>query len=303
MFRIPSELFDMKQLKAFFVSDEIEYWPTKDKKSIIFDLNFCDEDLADWTEGEGWLDDLLSLREELIQGDFRVLYLAWLEAAVKALGDEEIKGDTLEPPVPYGLKELSSAQEMYTRFLDIDEAMIEVAAQQSEVQKDKGIEVEKWINKLSEDEKNEFLLKLSLGEKNLSAIFNNRIHELAKNEQPPTEKTRTKGRSISTLIELANEWHQQRKEKEQQREELAHKRRLELLATKKDKVWEEIYSLIEEKKSNPYDKAAKLLNEMHELAQYQNEWIVFRKHIEKIKTTYSRRTAFLQRMRDLKLID
>ena len=43
-----------------------------------------------WTEGEGWLDDLIALREELIQGDFRVLYLAWLKAAAIAVEIEDM---------------------------------------------------------------------------------------------------------------------------------------------------------------------------------------------------------------------
>ncbi len=69
---------------------------------MLLDLNFHDEGQADWTEGEGWLDELAGLREELLQGDFRVLYLAWLKAAKRALETEEIDEDTLEPPVPCG---------------------------------------------------------------------------------------------------------------------------------------------------------------------------------------------------------
>lgn len=84
---------------------------------MVLGLNFHNEELAEWTEGEGWLDELVELREELIQGDFRVLYLAWLKAAENALGLEGIDKDTMEPPVPPGLNQLSDALKTFVRFL------------------------------------------------------------------------------------------------------------------------------------------------------------------------------------------
>ncbi|MCD4780954.1 MAG: hypothetical protein K8S27_10465 [Candidatus Omnitrophica bacterium] len=147
MIRIPSSLIDMKQAKAFFAFEEIDHWTSKDRKNIILDLNFQDDDQADWTEGEGWMDELVGLREELIRGDFRVLYLAWLKAASNALEMGEINEDTLEPPVPCQLKQLSSAQKAYVKFLDIDKAMISVAAEQSNNKQEVTVKPEVWIKK------------------------------------------------------------------------------------------------------------------------------------------------------------
>jgi hypothetical protein len=50
-------------------------------------------------------------------GDFQVLYLAWLKAAENALGLEGIDKDTMEPPVPPGLNQLSDALKTFVRFL------------------------------------------------------------------------------------------------------------------------------------------------------------------------------------------
>ena len=122
MFRIPLSLIDTKKVGLYCISKEIDEIVTKE--SVVLDLNFHDEELAEWTEGEGWLDELVELREELIQGDFRVLYLAWLKAAENALGLEGIDKDTVEPPVPPGLNQLSDALKTFVRFLGIDEAML-----------------------------------------------------------------------------------------------------------------------------------------------------------------------------------
>jgi hypothetical protein len=84
MFRMPLSLIDTKKVGLYCISEEIDEIVTKE--GVVLDLNFHNEELAEWTEGEGWLDKLVELREELIPGDFRVLYLAWLETAENALG-------------------------------------------------------------------------------------------------------------------------------------------------------------------------------------------------------------------------
>ncbi len=201
MFRIPLSLIDMEQVATFCISDEIDHWLSKDKENIILDLNFNDEEQGDWIEGEGWMDELIDLRNELIKGDYRILYLSWLKAAKTALEIQSIDRDTLEPPVPYGLRQLSRAQKGYIRFFDIDEVMVEVAAERSKDQR-KEIEISKWIDKLSEEEKNDFLSRLSLGEGNLSILLNLRLHELAAKEQSHEKKKSAERRTISFLMEL-----------------------------------------------------------------------------------------------------
>lgn len=125
-FRLPQVLLDTKQIRLYCVSEEIDCRITKNKQHVIVDIDFHDEEQAYWTEG--WLDDLVALREELIQGDFRMLYLAWLKAAAGALAIAEIAADTLESPVPDGLGQLSPALKTFVRFLNIDAAMVAVAA-------------------------------------------------------------------------------------------------------------------------------------------------------------------------------
>lgn len=59
-------------------------------------LSFCAQEVeVDWDEGEGWMDALLPIRDELLRGDFRALYLGWL----RAVQDDGVDSDQLEPPV------------------------------------------------------------------------------------------------------------------------------------------------------------------------------------------------------------
>ncbi|MDN3512793.1 MAG: hypothetical protein NG747_00150 [Candidatus Brocadia sp.] len=235
-------------------------------------------------------------------GDFRVLYLAWLKAAENALRAEDIDDDTLEPPVPPGLNQLSDAQNVFVRFLGIDEVMLAVAAQKSKEQKDDHLQPENLVKILSIKEQQDFLTRLSRGEPNLSVLLNRRLHELANTAQSSKEGALSGQRTIAWLIQAAEEWRRCKQEDERRKEELARKRRLEELALKENEVWLQVKALIEEKKPKSYDSAIGLLKDLRELAEYQGRLEEFKKHIAEIQQTYSSRPALRDRMIHARLI-
>lgn len=65
--------------------------------------------------------------------------------------------------------------------------------------------------KISDKKKQDFLIRLSHGEKNLSVLLNRYLHDMAVKEQSQIDKILNKRRSISTLIELAEKWRQKKK--------------------------------------------------------------------------------------------
>ena len=78
-------------------------------------------------DGTGWMASLAALRAELLDGDRRSLYLAWLlNTQFDALDD-----DVREPPVPPGLGALSAPCEALVDFLHIERTLLAVAAEQS----------------------------------------------------------------------------------------------------------------------------------------------------------------------------
>ncbi len=67
------------------------------------------------------------LRAEILRGDLRVAYLAWLLAVQSYdVGDED-----QEPPVPPGLTDLTGAQQAMVDFLRIDTDLLSAAGEQS----------------------------------------------------------------------------------------------------------------------------------------------------------------------------
>ncbi len=288
IFRIPCSSIDMKQVEKYCISREINVKKTKDQKNVLLDIDFCDENLMDWIEGEDWFDDLVGLREELIQGDFRGLYLAWLKAA------EYMDPDPLEPPVPAGLGDLSHAQRKFVEFLEIDENLIEVAAQKSGI-KSKPVNLETCIEQLPSSEQYDFLLRLSRGKSNLSLLLNRRLLELAGKAQPQQSQVEdTQKRTIGYLIESATILRQKKEEDERRKAEIARQAELEVLASKKNQVWKDVDRLIEEKKVSSYRQAVELLKNLHDLAKYKGDLEEFQDHLTRIKKTYSNRPSLLR---------
>jgi hypothetical protein len=159
--RMPAGSIDIDEASEYCVDETLTLWEKDGYVLLEYYLN--DEEPTDWVEGEGWLASLRPLRDDLMAGDLRSLYLAWL-AGVKwgPVGEDEP-----EPPVPPGLNELSPPLKSLAEFLDIDQDLVEVAAQASPSAATMEItrqELTRWIAALSEAEKQDLLLRFIEGE-------------------------------------------------------------------------------------------------------------------------------------------
>src|ERR1700730_7814839 len=92
----------------------------------------------------------------VVRDDHRCLYLGWLRSAQ----DGGLEEDKLEPPVPAGLEELSGPLHALIEFLEIDEDLVEVAAQASKplAAGPSRRELSAWIRGLPERDKSELLI-------------------------------------------------------------------------------------------------------------------------------------------------
>src|SRR5262249_10091172 len=138
-FRLPRTLVDDKALAPYLVDRMIE---TKIMgKHLLLNINIYDEDGDNWgwIQGEGWMDPIESLRADLLRGDHRLLYLAWLAASSI---DPDMQ-EEFEPPVPPNLRKLSKALKRFANFFDVDQNMIAAAAEASNVRTERGREERK----------------------------------------------------------------------------------------------------------------------------------------------------------------
>ena len=85
MFCFPAGLLSREAIEPYCVQDRIMF------KTVggfdILDMDLSEEEGGTWIEGEGSLSSLIPLRNDLLQGDCRSLYLAWLKA-ISLRGEE-----------------------------------------------------------------------------------------------------------------------------------------------------------------------------------------------------------------------
>jgi len=161
IFRLPRRLVDLRSLKVLCHGEELTL---KVRKHHVL-IEFCseDEEMGGWEEGEGWMDSLVGLRDELLAGDYRSLTLALL----LGIQHGEYDDDHRLPPLSPGLSDLSDSLRSLAEFLRIDYALIDAAGRLGggvPPSRPSQQDYAAWIAKVPEPDKNRLLLQLLGGD-------------------------------------------------------------------------------------------------------------------------------------------
>lgn len=299
MFRFPTSLINRETIELYCIDNYISLSFAGDW--AILDWEFSQEEgFNDWIEGEGILSELIGLRQEILQQDYRGLYLAWLKAIDLSEGYIDIDKTQLEPPLPPGLGQLSADQKAFTEIFELDEHLLNVACASSG--KLTTISKQTWqqaISQLSASEREDFLLRLAKGEHNLSAKFKQKLSQLI----PTSPASNQPRRTIQELLEAAAEEGKKAEKRRQQEAEAKRIEELQTLAKREAQVWQQVESLIQKAQSKSYDEAVKLLVKLRDLAEYQNQLAVFQERLNRIYEQYSNRSGLKRRLQEVGLTD
>ncbi|MGD8406851.1 MAG: hypothetical protein PVJ21_24545, partial [Anaerolineales bacterium] len=138
-FRFPTGLVDAAAIDASYCDEEYLHIKTIGDVHILEFEMYEDGGYDEWIEERGLLSTLARLRDDIIQGDHRALYLFWLHVMdVESRGYEEEDKDNPdglfydpEPPLPVGLKHLSPSLRALIDFFEIDPFLVAAAAERS----------------------------------------------------------------------------------------------------------------------------------------------------------------------------
>ena len=157
LLKVPRKTVNWGLIVQYSISEFATAYPKGD--DVIFEFT-SESRVQDSEQGEGWLSSLISLRSDLMQGDYRCLYLGWLYGVQK--GDFE--DDDLEPPVPDDLNNLNSALNRFVAFMKIDAELLAVATAKSNPAKQVIDEdaLDAWINGIPEEEKSGIIKEFML---------------------------------------------------------------------------------------------------------------------------------------------
>ncbi|HNP74209.1 MAG TPA: hypothetical protein PKK15_24030, partial [Kouleothrix sp.] len=190
-FRFPKAAIDQAALQPYLYGvEEIEL--TTAGEYVILNIAFQEEEGRGWIEGERMMAGLAPLRDDILRGDMRALYLAWLASAGYGGAssgewddDEERdeEGDPVEPPVPPGLGELTAPLRTFIELFVIDQDLVEAAAQASPPLKATKEPIEQWVPLLPEAERHAFLVQAARGEA-IGATLLRRLREVGSVPRP-----------------------------------------------------------------------------------------------------------------------
>jgi len=268
---------------------------------VVLDFGSPPDVEPEWEAGdEDWMPAMLALRQDILQGDYRALYLAWLAGLVEADEDGE------EPPVPAGLGKLSPALEQLADFLYLDPHLVAVAAEASvaPAPPPSAKELAAWVAKLPAAEKDRALLRAAQGQ---GAQVGVELQRRYRAEAVPATAAEAGARTVGELLQAA----QERAEGAQRRKAAAkardaeraareaaatRERKLDLLSGQEDDIWLKVERAVSHKLPKEYDKAVSLLLDLRDLAKRAGEEAAFGRRAQALRELHGRKPGLLQRL-------
>jgi hypothetical protein len=297
MMNIPADAIDPNMLEQYCVGDSASFL----RRGAKLILDFASED-----ESGDYYDDqaesmasLAPVRDELLRGDLRPLYLGWLLSVQSGEADE---GDA-QPPVPAGLKKLSAAQQSLADFLRIDADLLAAAARRSTDLHDKPEDVRSMVAALLPVQRDELLVEFLQGnDPHLAARTRRKL-------RPPLPQM-SGAPPAQTVGELLAELDGAREVREAEEQRVAaelaacekakadrqRRQHLESLSRRGDAAWREVNERIDRKNAQGYDEAISLLIDLRDVAVSTGALDAFTRRVHEIRARYANRPSFQERL-------
>ena len=302
IFSVPREGFDPSRAQRYALdppSLEFSDWGVtvevmEDRVLVGFVL---DEMSFGWVEGEGLLEPLLGLREQLMMGDDRPLYLGWLAAWWHGLVDDEGH----EPPIPAGMGQLEAHHNAFADLFQIPDAALLSAADLSPPLKpaEPTTVMSGVIDALTEAERRELLLRVGLGEARQVQHELRRRATATQGAPPPAP-----GRSLEQLSEAIEENQRvaERRREEAAREQArqAHEKRLNQAERMESFLWKQVEQRLTGD-NRQYKKAAEGLALLLEVAQRRGAEEDFMRRARPLLEANRGQATFIRRMEEIDL--
>jgi hypothetical protein len=302
MLRLPRRALDLKTAQRYCCGEVAAARSHGD--FVILELSSLEDEGGDWVDGSGWLSSLIPLRADLMGGDHRALYLAWLLCVQSG----ELKDDATEPPLPTGLRNLTASLEAFADFLRIDVDLIAVAAARSpEVDtSSSGREIEEWVAALPGAAKTEWLVRLAGGRE--PRLRSELLRQFRESHPPVLHQGAGALRTVGELREAADKRAEERIRKEAERAAAerarrereaaeARERHLAALGRREAEAWREVDMLVATKQPGKYDQAVKLLCDLKDLGAQRGRAEEIEARLIRLREEHVKKQRFLERLK------
>jgi len=252
------------------------------------------------TEGEGLIDELIGVREELMRGDYRALFLGWLADFDADEWREPEDGAVVMPPIPAGLDRLSPALVALIKHFPVDRDALALAAGLSQADTPDRNPIAAVLEELSVSEMRALLARVAEGGGSGVMTELNRL-TYPRVQTSPSQAMRCI--DFAAKIIETRKVRQQREAKAaaatQQREAELRKQHLASVMQRADTLWSGLDPLMDQKIASAYDQAAAQLQELLEAYTQAGDVGDFQQKLTGFRRRYSNRPAMLRRIAKL----
>ena len=253
-----------------------------------------------WTEGEGFMDQLIGVREELMRGDYRALFLGWLADFDPDEWRDPKDGAVVMPPIPAGLDHLSPALAALIKHFPVDRDALAVAAGLSQTSTPDRISIAAVLERLSVTEMRALLARLADG--GGSGVMT----ELNRLTYPRVQTPAGPAMGCADFAAKTIETREARLKKEaeaaaakRQREAELRKQHLASIMQRADTLWSGLDPLMAQKIASAYNQAAAQLQELRDAYAQAGDIGGFQQKLTGFRGRYSNRPAMLRRIEKL----
>lgn len=318
LLRLPADAVDQAMLEACsrpsvsdVSSDFVDaFEANRVGKHCLIEWRFDDDSGSQqrfWSQsdGPGWMARLLPLRDELLRGDTRPLYLGWL-ARVRA---EQLGDDDIEPPVPAGLAELTPAQQALAEFLELDpDWLIAAAAASPELTLTAEPEYDTWLPEQPEQELHACIRLLLEGrgreaERRVRSAY--LAWEASRRPAPaitPRRRLGVIGQTASMACEQRHERERQALAEEEAERQAERDAQLAELAANPLSRWQQIDAQLQRGTGLAYDHALHLTQELADALHQDGREAEFRRGLARLLAGHGKRPAWVKRLEKAQLL-
>jgi hypothetical protein len=303
MFRLPNGLPDAKAARAYFERQSLVFLKDKQGRGGILCVEPFSEpgDLDDlWDPGD-FLDRLLPLRAEILDGDLRPLYLAHLAVACDSNHDPDEEKDA---PVPAGLDNLTGAQHALAELYGLSESLIAAAAQNGPAlpaRSDSESPYVAWLQRQPEATKTAWLAQLMADPR--SAVRREILAEFKKSQNTPSWPTIRVDRTMAELVTAAEDIQRDKNRKDADKAARQRAKQLAAMAADAMRTLLKTEQLVKQRTTDAYRQIAKHLADLREALSHSDQSSVADEQARKLKDNnpkLTRLTAELRRQGFLK---
>jgi hypothetical protein len=297
-FRFPHGILPADLIEGYDLDDFVAF--TQHQDYDILDIHFGEMEAPDeWVDYE--LGSLIAIRDELMEGDLRALYIVWL-AGQSMMGsyDEDEDYEISVPAVPPGFGKLTAAQQALAELFRVpDELLVAAARHSKKAVPSTADDFAAWVRLLPPDRQTDYLVRLAHNEPGLSRLLVRELRELGQDRTGARPSTGERV-SYATLLTESRDIKAQLEREKREQERAARLRHLQDIHNHQDTYWRQADKAAERGTGTGYDEAVQLLIELRDAADQFNETQEFQDRFQAWVRPHLRRPALVKRLQNHK---